>query len=229
MCGAQATPGLLPRERPYALEAEVTFSDARCIDRIAHQGLGTDLRPCSPGFVPQSHRVLRGVLNARTCRSQGLASPLTQHLAVSGPFLPDGPSGPGGNRQRWRCTAGRPFEINRHHRAGGIPRSGRRSSLSIGASGCLSSTLGGMEDGSEIVEFYESLYDEAARGESVPVLIEFARTQEIVRRYLTTSGLRVADIGGGPGRHTRRLAGPRRAPCHAGRPGSPPHRRSPAN
>ena len=63
-----------------------------------------------------------------------------------------------------------------------------------------------MDDGSEIVEFYESLYDEAARGESVSVQIEFARTQEIVRRYLTTPGLRVADIGGGPGVHARWLA-----------------------
>ena len=63
-----------------------------------------------------------------------------------------------------------------------------------------------MDDGSEVVEFYESLYDEAARGESVPVQIEFARTQEIVRRYLTTPGLRLADIGGGPGVHARWLA-----------------------
>lgn len=63
-----------------------------------------------------------------------------------------------------------------------------------------------MADGSEIVEFYESLYDEAARGESVSVQIEFARTQEIIRRYLTSSGLQVADIGGGPGVHARWLA-----------------------
>lgn len=58
----------------------------------------------------------------------------------------------------------------------------------------------------EIVEFYASLYDEAARGESVAVQIEFARTQEIIRRYLTTPGLRVADVGGGPGVHARWLA-----------------------
>lgn len=63
-----------------------------------------------------------------------------------------------------------------------------------------------MGDGSEIVEFYESQYDEAARGEVVSVEIEFARTRDIVRRYLTTPGLRVADIGGGPGVHARWLA-----------------------
>ena len=63
-----------------------------------------------------------------------------------------------------------------------------------------------MGDRSEIVEFYETLYDEAVRGESVSVQIELARTQEIVCRYLTTPGLRVADIGGGPGVHARWLA-----------------------
>jgi ubiquinone/menaquinone biosynthesis C-methylase UbiE len=63
-----------------------------------------------------------------------------------------------------------------------------------------------MDDGAEVVEFYAQLYDEAARGESVSVQIEFVRTQEIVRRYLTRPGLRVADIGGGPGVHARWLA-----------------------
>ncbi len=76
----------------------------------------------------------------------------------------------------------------------------------IGAFQHSRSTLGAMDDGAEVVEFYASLYDEAARGESVSVQIEFARTQEVVRRYLTTPGLRVADVGGGPGVHARWLA-----------------------
>ena len=63
-----------------------------------------------------------------------------------------------------------------------------------------------MSDDAEIVEFYESLYEEAERGIRVPAQIEFVRSQEIIRRFLTGHDLRVADIGGGPGVHAQWLA-----------------------
>lgn len=64
-----------------------------------------------------------------------------------------------------------------------------------------------MKPDDEIAEFYESLYDESSRGDSVGVQIEFARTQEIIGRFLTSPALRIADIGGGPGTHATWLAG----------------------
>lgn len=63
-----------------------------------------------------------------------------------------------------------------------------------------------MTEWSEVVDFYESSYEESARGDRVSVQIEFERTREIIRRFTGAAALAVADVGGGPGVHARWLA-----------------------
>jgi ubiquinone/menaquinone biosynthesis C-methylase UbiE len=59
---------------------------------------------------------------------------------------------------------------------------------------------------SEIIEFYTSGYDEEARLSSkAHGVLEFARTQELLRRYLPDAPASVLDVGGGPGTHARWL------------------------
>lgn len=57
----------------------------------------------------------------------------------------------------------------------------------------------------EIIQHYRST-DEGARLTEPSGLLEFVRTQEIVRRHLPTGGLRVLDVGGATGTHAAWLA-----------------------
>ncbi|MGI5227680.1 class I SAM-dependent methyltransferase [Actinoallomurus iriomotensis] len=58
----------------------------------------------------------------------------------------------------------------------------------------------------EIIEFYTSRYDEDARlSSTAPGALEFARTQELLRRHLPDAPASVLDIGGGPATHARWL------------------------
>lgn len=58
----------------------------------------------------------------------------------------------------------------------------------------------------EIIEFYTSRYDEDARlSSTAPGVLEFARTQELLRRHLPDAPASVLDVGGGPATHARWL------------------------
>jgi SAM-dependent methyltransferase len=60
---------------------------------------------------------------------------------------------------------------------------------------------------SEIIEFYDGAYEEAQRlTRSAWGRLEFARTLEVVRRYLPAAPARGLDVGGGPGVYAARLA-----------------------
>ena len=60
-------------------------------------------------------------------------------------------------------------------------------------------------DGSEIISYYEG-YDEANRLTEGAGLLEFARMQEIIQRFLSAPPGVVLDVGGGPGRYSCWLA-----------------------
>jgi ubiquinone/menaquinone biosynthesis C-methylase UbiE len=58
----------------------------------------------------------------------------------------------------------------------------------------------------EILEFYGETFDEAARlTTTAEGVLEFLRTQEILRRHLPLPPADVIDVGGGPGAHARWL------------------------
>lgn len=60
--------------------------------------------------------------------------------------------------------------------------------------------------GSEIIDYYSSGSDEAARLSSTGHgELEFVRTQELLRRHLPPAPASVLDVGGGPGTHARWL------------------------
>jgi len=62
------------------------------------------------------------------------------------------------------------------------------------------------EVASEVIEFYTSGYDEEARlSSSAHGVLEFVRTQELLRRHLPGTPTSVLDVGGGPGTHARWL------------------------
>ncbi|MGH3664292.1 MAG: class I SAM-dependent methyltransferase [Micromonosporaceae bacterium] len=60
---------------------------------------------------------------------------------------------------------------------------------------------------SEVVDYYESRFDEAGRlTSSGDGVLEMTRTQELLRRHLPPAPASVVDIGGGPGTHSRWLS-----------------------
>jgi SAM-dependent methyltransferase len=63
-----------------------------------------------------------------------------------------------------------------------------------------------VEPPSEVRMHYETEIDEADRLSRGAGRLELLRTQEIVRRYLPSAGLRILDVGGGPGVHAEWLA-----------------------
>jgi hypothetical protein len=63
----------------------------------------------------------------------------------------------------------------------------------------------------EILQHYAE-YDESARITSGLGRLERVRTQEIVRRFLPTGSLEIADVGGGPGAHAQRSKPSRPSP-----------------
>ena len=60
-------------------------------------------------------------------------------------------------------------------------------------------------DGQEILSYYERI-DEAGRLEKAGGELEFARMQELIRRFLPAPPGTVLDVGGGPGRYSCWLA-----------------------
>ena len=58
-----------------------------------------------------------------------------------------------------------------------------------------------LPDGSEILSYYERI-DEANRLARGSGSLEFARMQEIIRRFLPPPPGVVLDVGGGPGRYS---------------------------
>jgi ubiquinone/menaquinone biosynthesis C-methylase UbiE len=66
----------------------------------------------------------------------------------------------------------------------------------------------GHQVGPEIIDYYASASDEAARLSSTGHgELEFVRTQELLRRHLPPAPASVLDVGGGPGTHARWLIG----------------------
>lgn len=61
-----------------------------------------------------------------------------------------------------------------------------------------------MENNDDVYEFYESRFDEASRFSDNP--LEFIRTQDIVKRFLTQAPMIIADIGGATGAYSFWLA-----------------------